>query len=79
LSPLIARDTVNFLLRSKSQPEKQLTARQSEILLLLAEGKSMKEVANVLDLKPGTVAFHKYRMMETLKIKTKCRTSGICD
>jgi len=30
----------------------------------------MKEVASDLDLKPGTVAFHKYRMMETLGIKT---------
>jgi hypothetical protein len=31
---------------------------------------SMKEVANELNLKPGTVAFHKYRMMETLGLKT---------
>jgi DNA-binding CsgD family transcriptional regulator len=30
----------------------------------------MKQVAAVLDLKPGTVAFHKYRMMETLGVKT---------
>jgi len=30
----------------------------------------MKEVANELNLKPGTVAFHKYRMMETLGLKT---------
>ena len=30
----------------------------------------MKEVANVIDVTPGTVAFHKYRMMETLNIKT---------
>jgi DNA-binding CsgD family transcriptional regulator len=31
---------------------------------------SMKEVANIIDIKPGTVAFHKYRMMEILNIKT---------
>jgi DNA-binding CsgD family transcriptional regulator len=31
---------------------------------------SMKEVANIIDIKPGTVAFHKYRMMETLNVKT---------
>ena len=30
----------------------------------------MKQVASVLDVKPGTVAFHKYRMMETLNVKT---------
>jgi len=72
LSPLIAKETVNFLInQGKSDgEEKRITKRQSEILQLLAEGMSMKEVAGVLDLKPGTVAFHKYRMMETLGIKT---------
>jgi DNA-binding NarL/FixJ family response regulator len=54
----------------KFSDEKQITKRQSEILQLLAEGLSMKEVANVIDIKPGTVAFHKYRMMETLNLKT---------
>ena len=48
----------------------RLTPREREILQLLAEGMSMKEVAGVLDLKPGTVAFHKYRMMENLGIRT---------
>jgi DNA-binding NarL/FixJ family response regulator len=50
--------------------EKRITERQSEVLQLLAEGMSMKEVANMIDVTPGTVAFHKYRMMETLNIKT---------
>jgi DNA-binding CsgD family transcriptional regulator len=31
---------------------------------------SMKEVASILNIKPGTVAFQKYRMMETLGFKT---------
>jgi len=72
LSPLIARETVTFLLnQGKSRAEeRRITKRQSEILQLLAEGMSMKEVASVLELKPGTVAFHKYRMMETLGVKT---------
>jgi DNA-binding NarL/FixJ family response regulator len=72
LSPLIAKETVTFLLnQGKPYPEeKRITKRQSEILQLLAEGMSMKEVAGVLELKPGTVAFHKYRMMETLGVKT---------
>jgi DNA-binding NarL/FixJ family response regulator len=72
LSPLIARETVTFLLNQGKSPteEKRITKRQTEILQLLAEGMSMKEVANVLDLKPGTVAFHKYRMMEALGVKT---------
>ena len=72
LSPLITRETVTHLLsRSKEEgDEKRITARQSEILQLLAEGKSMKEAAAILDLKAGTIAFHKYRMMQTLGIKT---------
>ncbi len=46
------------------------TTRQREVLQLLAEGRLMKEVANILNLTPRTVAFHKYAMMEHLGIKT---------
>jgi DNA-binding NarL/FixJ family response regulator len=72
LSSSITKDTVKFLLRSGKSwnEEKRITARQSEVLQLLAEGKSMKEIASVLNLKPGTVAFHKYRIMESLGLKT---------
>lgn len=72
LSPLITRDTVEFLLRKRASfdEEKRLTPRQSEILQLLAEGMSMKEIASVLNLKPGTVAFHKYNLMQTLGVRT---------
>jgi RNA polymerase sigma factor (sigma-70 family) len=48
----------------------ELTSRQREVLQLLAEGHSMKEVAKLLNLTPRTVAFHKYRMMEQLKLKS---------
>jgi DNA-binding NarL/FixJ family response regulator len=78
LSPLIAKETVTFLL-NKREPfteEKRITKRQSEILQLLAEGLSMKQVASVIDVKPGTVAFHKYRMMETLNISTNAELLG---
>jgi DNA-binding NarL/FixJ family response regulator len=72
LSPAITKETVDYLLRSGGaySKDKQITPRQSEVLQLLAEGRSMKEIAHVLNLKPGTVAFHKYRMMEILGIKT---------
>jgi len=50
--------------------EKTLTPRQREVVQLLAEGKSMKEVASVLNVTPRTVAFHKYRVMEELNLKT---------
>lgn len=47
-----------------------LSPREREVLQLLAEGKSMKEVAAVLDISPRTVEFHKYRLMNRLGVKT---------
>ncbi len=73
LSPSIIRDKVEFLLRRNHPMEDEgdrLTARQREVLQLLAEGKSMKEVASVLNLTVRTVAFHKYRMMEVLNLRS---------
>ncbi|HXJ13742.1 MAG TPA: response regulator transcription factor [Candidatus Limnocylindrales bacterium] len=55
--------------RAKGQA-KVLTPRQREVVQLLAEGKSMKEVADVLKVTARTVAFHKYRVMEELNIGT---------
>jgi DNA-binding NarL/FixJ family response regulator len=69
ITPLITRDVVALLIEhNTSRPE--LTMRQREVLQLLAEGRSMKEVGAILDLTPRTVAFHKYRMMEQLRLKT---------
>ena len=72
LSPMITKETVEFLLRSGQSyaEEKRITQRQSEVLQLLAEGMSMKEIASILNLQPGTVAFHKYRIMHNLGLKT---------
>jgi len=49
---------------------KALTPRQREVIQLLAEGKSMKEAAQVLHVTPRTVAFHKYCIMDQLNLKT---------
>jgi DNA-binding NarL/FixJ family response regulator len=49
---------------------RELSGREREVLQLLAEGKSMKEVAAVLDISPRTVEFHKYRIMELLRVRT---------
>jgi DNA-binding NarL/FixJ family response regulator len=46
------------------------TARQREVIQLLAEGRSMKQVADVLNITPRTVALHKYRVMDLLQIKS---------
>jgi DNA-binding NarL/FixJ family response regulator len=47
-----------------------LTPRQRQVLQLLAEGHSMKEVGSILNVAARTIAFHKYRMMEELEIKS---------
>jgi DNA-binding NarL/FixJ family response regulator len=47
-----------------------LTSRQREVLQLLAEGHSAKEIATLLNLSVKTVEYHKYRMMEFLGITT---------
>ena len=55
--------------RGRQQP-KSLTPRQCEVVQLLAEGKSMKQIADLLNVTPRTVAFHKYRTMEELSLKS---------
>jgi DNA-binding NarL/FixJ family response regulator len=69
LCQAVARETIDFLLQQngKSINERDhLTQRQREVLQLLTEGKSMKQVADALHLTSNTVAFHKYRIMKTL-------------
>lgn len=56
-------------LKQRKSPHK-LTVRQKEVLQLLAEGHSMKQVAYILDVSPRTVAFHKYTLMEQLHLKS---------
>ncbi len=71
VTPLVTEGLVESLLRvDDHSASHELTARQREVLQLLAEGNSMKEVAAVLKLTPRTVAFHKYQMMEQLQIKS---------
>jgi DNA-binding NarL/FixJ family response regulator len=48
----------------------KLTIRQREVLQMLAEGRSVKEVAFTLSVSPRTVEFHKYRIMEELGVHT---------
>jgi DNA-binding NarL/FixJ family response regulator len=72
ITPLIARGMQKVFIndpRPKSRA-KALTPRQREVVQLLAEGKSMKEVASVLNVTPRTVAFHKYRVMQELHLGT---------
>jgi DNA-binding NarL/FixJ family response regulator len=71
ITPLITSGLVGSLMHGDSHAAgSELTPRQREVLQLLAEGRSMKEVASLLNLTPRTVAFHKYRMMEQLGVKS---------
>jgi DNA-binding NarL/FixJ family response regulator len=51
-------------------PTGALTPRQREVLQLLAEGRSTKQIARSLAISARTVEFHKYQMMETLGLHT---------
>jgi DNA-binding NarL/FixJ family response regulator len=70
ISPTLIKDRVTALesSREKNEEEQQLTERQREVLQLLAEGKLMKQVGNILNMTTRTVAFHKYRIMHALHL-----------
>jgi DNA-binding NarL/FixJ family response regulator len=72
VTPHISRGMEKSFIRDPRgrQRAKSLTPRQCEVVQLLAEGKSMKEIADVLHVTPRTVAFHKYRTMEELALTT---------
>jgi len=72
ITPLITSGTIKSLSKASSggDTDPQLTVRQRDVLRLLADGQSMKEIAAALNLTARTVAFHKYRMMQSLNIKS---------
>jgi DNA-binding NarL/FixJ family response regulator len=71
VAPSIAKGPVGvFVSQAKKGKASGLTLRQREVLQLLAEGKSMKDAADILQVTPRTIAFHKYSMMEHLGFKT---------
>jgi DNA-binding NarL/FixJ family response regulator len=75
VTPLITGEVLGALDTGTAErgPGQPLTARQRQVLQLLAQGHSMKQVAQILRLAPGTVAFHKYRIMEHLHIHTSAQ------
>ena len=72
VTPAIARKMEDSFIRNPEAKHvsKELTARQREVLQLLAEGRPMKEAAYILSVSTRTIAFHKYRMMEQLGLKS---------
>lgn len=71
ITPTLAGEVLNDIKNGKLPvvgPAGRLTPRQREILQLLAEGQSAKEIADTLGISPRTVEFHKYQMMEELAV-----------
>ena len=73
VAPIIAGELLQTYRKADSGKDvfdKRLTARQREILQLLGEGHSAKEIADLLSISPRTVETHKYNMMHELNLKT---------
>jgi DNA-binding NarL/FixJ family response regulator len=71
VTPRVAQRLLEEFVRDpRPDRSRHLTPRQREILQLLAEGRTMKEVAAILNVATRTVAFHKYRIMEEFGLKT---------
>jgi DNA-binding NarL/FixJ family response regulator len=72
VTPLMTKDMVGSFIQNfkRMKEQRPLTLRQKEVLQLLAEGRSMKEAAFILNVSPRTVAFHKYAMMEHLHVRS---------
>ena len=72
ITPLMTKGMVGSFIQNlkRRKTRHELTLRQREVLQLLAEGRSMKEVAYLLNVTPRTVAFHKYTMMDQLELKS---------
>jgi DNA-binding NarL/FixJ family response regulator len=71
LTPQLAAEvleSMNQEPRRAQDPVATLTPRQVEVLQLLAEGRSAKEIGASLEISARTVEFHKYQLMETLGI-----------
>jgi DNA-binding NarL/FixJ family response regulator len=73
VTTLLSKDLITVLLEAAGQPKAEgspLTTRQREVLQLVAEGKTMKEVATILDISPRTAESHKYEIMQALGVRT---------
>lgn len=71
VTSMVAKDVFTLLMEGGASAEgDRLTTRQREVLQLIAEGRTMKEVASVLNISPRTAESHKYEMMSVLGCKT---------
>ena len=73
VTTLMSKDLITLLMEARRRPqtgESRLTARQREVLQLIAEGHTMKEVAAILNISRRTAESHKYDTMQVLGIRS---------
>jgi len=70
ITPLITKELVDVFLATGSEKSGGLTPRQREVLQHLAEGRTAKEIANLLNITSRTVEFHKVQIMDHLNLRT---------
>ena len=72
VTPSAAKGQTNISLREPQDRDHapEPTSRQREVIQLLAEGRSMKEAAHILNITVRTIAAHKYSVMDLLQIET---------
>ena len=71
MTPLVTEGVLGSMLQPQpAAGGRELTPRQREIVQLVAEGRSLKEVGTILNISPRTVAFHKSRIMDQLNIRS---------
>ena len=68
VTPLIAKDVVDGMLNSDKRPLAELTVRQQEVLQLIVDGLSAKDIAGKLNISHRTVEFHKAQLMQQLNL-----------
>jgi len=76
ITPSVAKDVMMVLMEGSKaasedeEPWTALTGREREVLQLVAEGKKMAEIGEILCISPRTVERHKYNLMDKLKLHT---------
>ena len=75
ITPSIAKDVMTALMESPNpdsdeEPWQKLTAREREVLQLVAEGHTMPQIGEILHISPRTVERHRYSLIEKLKLRT---------
>jgi DNA-binding NarL/FixJ family response regulator len=70
LTPLITGDVLRNLASPSDTAGRELTPRQRDVLLLLAQGKRMKEIAAELDISVRTVENHKAHLLQVLSLES---------